>query len=417
MTSKKEDFGGCIGIDLGTTFSCVAVWIDDHVEIIPNDLGNRTTPSWVAFTKADTATGLMSERLVGDSAKQQASSNPRNTLYDVKRFIGRSFNDVTLQEDIKHYSFKVVPDQHDYPLIEIEIDGKLKTFKSEEISAMVLQSMKQTAEAYLGKRVKDAVITVPAYFNDSQRTATKNAAQIAGLNCLRIINEPTAAALAYGLHNKTNSNTLIFDLGGGTFDVSLLELNKGVFEVKATSGDTHLGGEDFDQRLVTHFKEVFEKRHKLIIDPQNQVQYLKAMRKLKDSAETAKKRLSQALEVKVEIDSLYENLDFSYKLTRSVFEGLCIDLFQSCLDPVRKVLADAEIDKKEIDEIVLVGGSTRIPKIQEIVSAFFDNKQLNKSVNPDEAVAYGAAVQGAILSKSDTSGKTRDLLLVDVIPL
>jgi len=398
-------FKGCIGIDLGTTFSCVAIWIDDHVEIIANDLGNRTTPSWVAFNGND--------RLIGESAKQQASLNTKNTLYDIKRIIGKQYTDPLIQEDMQHYSFKVVPDNHDRPLIEIDIDGQTKTFKPEEISAMVLYKMKTTAEDYLGKKVKDAVITVPAYFNDAQRTATKNAAQIAGLNCLRIINEPTAACLCYGLHNKTTCNVLIFDLGGGTFDVSLLELNKGVFEVRATSGDTHLGGEDFDNRLAKHIQEIFEKKHKKIILDDN----TKALRKLKDAAEVAKKRLSQAQTVRVEIDSLFDGIDFNCQISRSTFEALCHDLFNSCLEPVKKVLADAEIEKKDVDEIVLVGGSTRIPKVQEILSAFFDGKALNKSVNPDEAVAYGAAVQGAILSKSDTSGKTKDLLLVDVIPL
>ena len=237
-------FEGCIGIDLGTTFSCAAVWIDDHVEIITNDLGNRTTPSWVAFNNG--------ERLIGEAAKQQACINPKNTLYDIKRIIGKQYNDSQLQDDLQHYSFKIIPDTHDLPLIEIEIDGLIKTFKPEEISAMVLTKMKLIAEEYLGKKVNKAVITVPAYFNDAQRTATKNAAQIAGLDCLRIINEPTAACLCYGLHNKTNCNVLIFDLGGGTFDVSLLELSKGIFEVKATSGNTYLGGEDFDNRFVNY---------------------------------------------------------------------------------------------------------------------------------------------------------------------
>ncbi len=398
-------FTGCIGIDLGTTFSCVAIWINDHVEIIANDLGNRTTPSWVAFNGND--------RLIGEAAKQQASLNTKNTLYDIKRIIGQQYNDPKIQEDLQHYSFKIIPDNHDRPLIEIDSDGQPKTFKPEEISAMILYKMKTTAEDYLGQKVRDAVITVPAYFNDSQRTATKNAAQIAGLNCLRIINEPTAACLCYGLHNKTSCNVLIFDLGGGTFDVSLLELNKGVFEVRATSGDTHLGGEDFDNRLAKHIQDLFEKKHKKIITPDNS----KALRKLKEAAETAKKRLSQAQTVRVEIDSLYDGIDFNCQVSRSTFEAICLDLFNDCLEPVKKVLADAELEKKDIDEIVLVGGSTRVPKIQEILSAFFDGKSLNKSVNPDEAVAYGAAIQGAILSKSDTSGKTKDLLLVDVIPL
>jgi len=277
---------------------------------------------------------------------------------------------------------------------------------------MVLQKMKTIAEDYLGKKVRDAVITVPAYFNDAQRNATKNAAQIAGLNCLRIINEPTAACLCYGIQNKKSCNVLIFDLGGGTFDVSLLELSGGVFEVKATAGDTHLGGEDFDHRLATYLREQFEKRTGRKIAPDN----AKANRKIKEAAETAKRRLSQLASVRVEIDSL-DGVDFNCQLSRSTFEQICADLFTKCLDPVQRVIRDAELEPSDIDEIVLVGGSTRIPKIQEILSSYFGGKTLNKSVNPDEAVAYGAAVQGAILSKSDNSGKTKDLLLVDVIPL
>jgi heat shock protein 1/8 len=403
--SEKEVFDGCIGIDLGTTFSCVGVWIDDHVEIIPNDLGNRTTPSWVAFDGDD--------RMIGEAAKQQAANNSKNTLYDIKRIIGKSFNDPDLQEDMDHFPFEIVPDQNDYPLIQIEYNGEKKKFKPEEVSAMVLHKMKEVAEDYLGKKVNQAVITVPAYFNDTQRQATKNAAQIAGLDCLRIINEPTAACLCYGLHNKGSHYVLIFDLGGGTFDVSLLELNNGIFEVRATSGDTHLGGEDFDRLLANHLREKFEAKYKVKIPDD----YDKAHRKLNNAAEIAKRRLSQTQTTRVQIDSLYDGIDFSCQVSRSTFESLCKDLFRLCLEPVQKVIKDADIGKEEVAEIVLVGGSTRIPRVQEILSEYFGKKDLNKGVNPDEAVAYGAAVQGAILSKSDTSGKTKDLLLVDVIPL
>lgn len=400
-----ENFPGCIGIDLGTTYSCVGVWLGDRVEIIPNDLGNRTTPSWVAFNQ--------NERLIGESAKQQATLNPLNTLYDIKRIIGRQYNDPEFQEDLQHYSFNIKPDCHDYPLIEVDIDNEKKNFKPEEISAMILAKLKSTAEEYLGQKVTQAVITVPAYFNDAQRTATKNASQIAGMNCLRIINEPTAACLCYGLHNKNNCNVLIFDLGGGTFDVSLLELSGGVFEVRATSGNTHLGGEDFDNRLVQYLMHDFEKKNGLKIPFEN----YKSMKKLKDAAENTKKILSQTHTANIIIDSLYNGIDYRIKISRTLFESLCDDLFDKCLDPVKKVLEDADINKKDVDEIVLVGGSTRIPKIQELLSIYFGGKTLNKSVNPDEAVAYGAAIQGAILSKSDTSGQTKDLLLVDVIPL
>jgi heat shock protein 1/8 len=400
-----EDFEGVIGIDLGTTYSCVGVWIDDHVEIIANDLGSRVTPSWVSFVQG--------ERLIGEVAKQQAASNPKNTFYDVKRIIGRRYNDPNIENDFDNYAYTVSPDTNDLPVIEAEIDGQIKKFRPEEISAMVLYKMKATAEAYLGKKVKNAVITVPAYFNDAQRTATQNAAQIAGLNCLRLINEPTAAAICYGLQKNKDGHVLVYDFGGGTLDSSLLELNGGVFEVKATSGNTRLGGEDFDNRLAKHLKTVFETKHKKIIPDDNS----KALRKLKDAAETVKKRLSQMQSTRVEIDSLYDNTDFSCHVNRATFEGLCMDLFKSSLEPVKQILADADLQTKDIDEIVLVGGSTRIPKIQEMLSDFFGGKKLNQSVNPDEAVAYGAAVQGAILSKSDSSGKTKGLVLVDLIPL
>ena len=413
-TISDKFFDGCIGIDLGTTFSCVGVWLNDHVEIIANDVGNRTTPSWVAFTDNN-------ERIVGEGAKGQAFKNPKRTIYDVKRIIGKQIraDDETIMEDINNFHYDIIRDNNDYPLIDL---GFVK-MKPEEISAMVLQKMKTTAEAFLGISVKYAVITVPAYFNDTQRQATKNAAKIAGLECLRIINEPTAACFCYGLHKLVNSGTdikmrriLIFDLGGGTFDVSLLQLSDGIFEVVATSGNTHLGGEDFDMRLVAHFIEQFQLKHtntSAKIDRQNG----RVMRKLQNAAEIAKKQLSQTTMTTVEIESLIDGIDFSLKLSRSKFEMLCDDLFKSCIQPVINVLTDAELQKNQIDDVVLVGGSTRIPKIQEILAQFFDGKELNKSVNPDEAVAYGAAVQGAILTDTDTSGKVKDLLLLDVIPL
>uniref|UniRef100_A0A6C0BK56 Uncharacterized protein n=1 Tax=viral metagenome TaxID=1070528 RepID=A0A6C0BK56_9ZZZZ len=403
--SPRELYSGCIGIDLGTTYSCAAVWVNDHVEVIPNDLGNRTTPSWVAFVGED--------RIMGELAKQQANSNVGRTLYDVKRFIGKQYSDPVLREDLPHYAFRITPDEQDRPVVEVPLSSGVKRLKPEEISAMVLGKMRASAEDYLGKKVTQAVITVPAYFNDAQRTATKNAATIAGLNCLRIINEPTASCLCYGLHNKGISNVLIFDLGGGTLDVSLLELNQGVFEVKATSGNCHLGGEDFDNRLAAHIRSLFENQIKKPIPETG----TKALRKLKEIAEQTKNRLSQLQSVSVEIDALYEGHDFHCHVTRSTFEALCLDLFTSCLEPIKKVLSDGGLQKKEIDEIILIGGATRIPKVQEILTKFFDGKTLNKSVNPDEAVASGAAIQGAILCKTDTSGTTKDLLLVDVIPL
>jgi heat shock protein 1/8 len=404
IDSQMDIFEGAIGIDLGTTYSCVGVWVEDHVEILANDLGSRTTPSWVAFTESG-------ERLIGDEAKSQASTNPTRTFYDIKRLIGRSLNEPKVQEarEQGHFSFPINGDQNDFPVIPLDS----RTLKPEEISAMVLQKMRSIAEGFLKKKVNNAVITVPAYFNDAQRSATENAAKIAGLNCLRIINEPTAACLCYGIQNQKACNVLIFDLGGGTYDVSILSLNQGVFEVLSTNGDTQLGGEDFDHRLASYLRSEFERKHKRKIPDTAS----KSLRKLKEAAETAKRRLSTTEQVRVEIDSLYEGVDFQLQVTRTCFESLCADLFQSCLEPIRKALADAELRKDEIQEIVLVGGSTRIPRIQELLSTFFDGKTLNKSVNPDEAVAYGASIQGAILTKSDSSGKTKDLLLVDVIPL
>ncbi|CAL9737669.1 heat shock protein Ssa1p [Monosporozyma servazzii] len=396
--------GYSIGIDLGTTYSCVAHFSNDRVEIIANDQGNRTTPSYVAFT--DT------ERLIGDSAKNQAALNPHNTVFDAKRMIGRKIGDPDIVNDIKHFPFKVI-DKQGKPAVEVEFKGETKTFSPEEISSMVLGKMKETAENFLGSQIKDAVVTVPAYFNDSQRQATKDAGTIAGLNVLRIINEPTAAAIAYGLDKKgaADHEVLIFDLGGGTFDVSLLAIDEGVFEVRATAGDTHLGGEDFDNRLVNHLADEFKRKNKKDIT-QNQ----RSLRRLRTGAERAKRALSSSSQTSIEIDSLFEGIDFYTSLTRARFEELCADLFRSTLDPVERVLKDSKLDKSQIDEIVLVGGSTRIPKVQKLVSDFFNGKELNKSINPDEAVAYGAAVQAAILT-GDTSAKTQDLLLLDVAPL
>ncbi|CAG7853789.1 Heat shock protein HSS1 [Serendipita indica DSM 11827] len=393
-----------IGIDLGTTYSCVGVWQNDRVEIIANDQGNRTTPSYVSFS--DT------ERLIGDAAKNQTALNPHNTVFDAKRLIGRKFDDAEVQSDIKHFPFKVI-NKGGKPVIQVEYRGEQKEFTPEEISSMVLLKMKETAESYLGGTVKDAVVTVPAYFNDSQRQATKDAGVIAGLNVLRIINEPTAAAIAYGLDKKVEGerNVLIFDLGGGTFDVSLLTIEEGIFEVKATAGDTHLGGEDFDNRLVNFFVQEFKRKHKKDLSSN-----ARALRRLRTACERAKRTLSSAAQTTIEIDSLFEGIDFYTSITRARFEELCQDLFRGTLEPVEKVLRDSKIDKSNVHEIVLVGGSTRIPRIIKLVSDFFNGKEPNKSINPDEAVAYGAAVQAAILS-GDTSEKTQEILLLDVAPL
>ena len=367
--------------------------------------GNRTTPSYVAFNET--------ERLIGDAAKNQVAMNATNTVFDAKRLIGRKFTEKVVQDDMKHWPFKVVEGPNGKPIIQVTFKGEVKQFAAEEISSMVLMKMKEIAEAYLGREVKNAVITVPAYFNDSQRQATKDAGTIAGLNVLRIINEPTAAAIAYGLDKKgSEKNVLIFDLGGGTFDVSLLTIEEGIFEVKATAGDTHLGGEDFDNRMVEYFVAEFKKKFKKDMS-ENQ----RALRRLRTACERAKRTLSSSTQANLEIDSLFEGIDFNSVITRARFEDLNMDYFRKCMEPVEKVLKDSKLSKSQVHEIVLVGGSTRIPKVQEMLSEFFNGKELNKSINPDEAVAYGATVQAAILSGQDQSEKLQDLLLLDVTPL
>jgi len=404
MSADKVD-GIAVGIDLGTTYSCVGFWQNDRVEIIANDQGNRTTPSYVGFTEA--------ERLIGDAAKNQVARNPTNTVFDAKRLIGRKFDDPIVQKDCKLWPFKVEAGPDGKPLIVVKYKGEMKKFHPEEISSMVLTKMRDTAEAYLGKTVKNAVVTVPAYFNDSQRQATKDAGSIAGINVLRIINEPTAAAIAYGLDKKGTGerNVLIFDLGGGTFDVSLLTIEDGIFEVKATAGDTHLGGEDFDNKLVEYCAADFLKKN--AVDIRNNA---RAMRRLRTQCERAKRILSAAAQTTIEVDSLAESIDFNITITRAKFEELCLPYFKECIPPVAKVLKDSGMSKNQIHDVVLVGGSTRIPKIVQLITEFFGGKEPNKSINPDEAVAYGAAVQAAILTNC-TSEKVQDLLLLDVAPL
>ena len=395
-----------IGIDLGTTYSCVGVWQNGKVDIVPNDMGERTTPSYVAFTE--------SERLIGDAAKNQITRNPTNTVFDAKRLIGRKFEDREVQEDMKLWPFKVIKDnKSDRPQVVVVYQKKEKKFFAEEISGMVLQKLKQTANDFLGKEVKDAIVTVPAYFNDSQRQATKDAGTIAGLNVLRIINEPTAAAIAYGLDKKYKDerNVLIFDLGGGTFDVSLLSLEDGVFEVRATNGNTHLGGEDFDNRMVEYCAGEF--RRKTGIDIKSNP---KALRRVRASCEKAKRALSAATQATVDIDALMDGEDLNVVITRSKFEDLCMDLFKKCMPPLENVIKDSKLAKSQIHDVVLVGGSTRIPKVQQMVQEFFNGKEPNKSINPDEAVAYGAAVQAAVVAgvKDENIEK---LVLLDVTPL
>jgi heat shock protein 5 len=404
-SKKKEIEGPVIGIDLGTTYSCVGIFKNGRVEIIPNELGNRITPSYVAFTDE--------EKLVGEAAKNQASANPVRTVYVIKRLIGRNFEDKEVQRDKKYVPYKIVS-KSGKPYVSVETPQGVKELSPEEVSAMILVKMKEVAEAYLGKEVKYAVVTVPAYFNDAQRTATKDAGLIAGLDVLRIINEPTAAAIAYGLDKKSGEkNIVVFDLGGGTFDVSLLTIDNGVFEVVATAGDTHLGGEDFDQRLTEHFVKIFKKKNNGVDikkDP-------RAFQKLKGEVEKAKRDLSSVHQVKVSIEGLVDGIDFSETITRARFEELCADLFKKTLDPVQTVLDDAGMKKSEIDEVVLVGGSTRIPKVQQLIKDFFNGKEPNRGINPDEAVAYGAAVQGGILGGEQNDESLKDILLIDVTPL
>ena len=394
-----------IGIDLGTTYSCVGVWQNDHVEIIASDTGNRTVPSMVSFTD--------SERIIGDAAKSAAAAFSRSTIFDAKRMIGRPFNDPILQKDLRHFPYDVIDDGNGRPQIIVETKDGQKKFYPEEISAMVLQKMKSIAEAYLGHPVKDAVVTVPAYFNDAQRQATKDAGVIAGLNIVRIINEPTAAAIAYGLDKKSagERKVLIFDLGGGTFDVSLLTLDDGVFEVNATAGDTHLGGEDFDNLVVDWAVEEFRRKSKIDIRDNH-----RALRRLRTAAESAKRTLSSTTQAQIEVDSLAEGVDINLTLTRAKFESLCDALFRKCMQPVEQVLRDARCSKEAVNDIVLVGGSSRIPRVQQLLRDFFGGKELCQSINPDEAVAYGAAVQGAILG-GVKSEKTDGIVLLDVTPL
>jgi len=402
---EDDEVGTVIGIDLGTTYSCVGVYKNGKVDILANDQGNRITPSYVAWEAE------RGERLIGDAAKNQATINPENTVFDAKRLIGRAFKDKTVQKDMKMWPFGVI-DKNSRPYIVVDVNGEKKEFAPEEISAMVLKKMKATAEAVLDEEVKNAVVTVPAYFNDSQRQATKDAGAISGMRVMRIINEPTAAAIAYGLDKKGGEkNILVFDLGGGTFDVTLLTIDNGVFEVLATNGDTHLGGEDFDQRVMAYFMKLFKKKHKKDMSKDK-----RAIQKLRREVERVKRTLSGQHQARLEVESLHDGIDFSETLTRARFEDLNIDLFKKTMGPVSKVMSDGGLSKSEIDEMVLVGGSTRIPKVQELLKDFFNGKEPNRGINPDEAVAYGAAVQGGILGGA-TEGAAKDILLLDVAPL
>jgi heat shock protein 1/8 len=402
MTSTNKKIA--VGIDLGTTYSCVGIYQNSRVEIIANDMGNRTTPSVVAFKD--------SERLIGDAARNQIASNVENTIFDSKRMIGKKFNDSTVQSDIKYWPFKVNSDNNGKPVIKVDYNGEQKSFSPEEISAMVLVKMKEIAEQYLGEKVEQAVITVPAYFNDSQRTATKDAGTIAGLEVLRIINEPTAASLAYGFDKKGQGekNILIFDCGGGTHDVSLITVDDGIFEVKATGGDGHLGGEDFDNRMVEFLLDDIKKKHKKDLKDNS-----RCLRRIKTACERAKRSLSSSTSVPIEIDSL-DGIDYTTVFSRAKFEDICSDLFRKTMQPVEQVLRDAKVSKNQVDEIILVGGSTRIPKIQQMLRDFFNGKELNHSVNPDEVVAYGATLQAAILTGAGDKD-LKDLLLLDVTSL
>ena len=397
-SDDAENYGTVIGIDLGTTYSCVAVMKNGKTEILANEQGNRITPSYVAFTD--------DERLIGDAAKNQVAANPENTIFDIKRLIGLKFNDRSVQKDIKHLPFDVV-NKSGKPVVQVTVKGEEKQFSPEEISGMILGKMKQIAEDYLGNKVTHAVVTVPAYFNDAQRQATKDAGTIAGLNVLRIVNEPTAAAIAYGLDKSEKEHQIIvYDLGGGTFDVSLLSIENGVFEVQATSGDTHLGGEDFDYKIVRQLIKTFKKKHGIDVSDNK-----KALAKLKREAEKAKRALSSQMSTRIEIDSFVDGIDLSETLTRAKFEELNLDLFKKTLKPVEKVLADSGLEKKDIDDIVLVGGSTRIPKVQQLLESYFNGKKASKGINPDEAVAYGAAVQAGVLSGEEG---VEDIVLLDV---
>lgn len=401
-TKTQTEYGTVIGIDLGTTYSCVGVVKNGRVEIIANDQGNRITPSYVAFTPEG-------ERLIGDAAKNQLTSNPENTIFDAKRLIGREFKEPSIQADMKYWPFTVT-EKNGKPHVQVVSGDAKKSFAPEEISAMVLGKMKEIAESYLGKKVTHAVVTVPAYFNDAQRQATKDAGVIAGLTVMRIINEPTAAAIAYGLDKKDGEkNILVFDLGGGTFDVSLLTIDNGVFEVVSTNGDTHLGGEDFDNRVMEHFIKVHKKKTGKDIRKDH-----RAVQKLRREVEKAKRTLSSQFTTRIEIESFFDGEDFSETFSRAKFEELNMDLFRNTMKPVQKVLEDAGMKKSEIDEIVLVGGSTRIPKVQQLVKDFFDGKEPSRGINPDEAVAYGAAVQAGVLSGENVGG---DVVLLDVNPL